>query len=224
VNTAPAPGGPSDDAVSRDLIAALAASRGHFVYESGHHGDLWLDLDRLLVDARRVRGWAAELARRAAPSQPEVVCGPLTGGAFVALAVAAELGADFVFAERHATASGPVRYRIPDPLREPLRGRRLLLVDDAVNAGSALLGTLADARACGAHLAGFASLLELGDAASEIAAHEGAPFFTLASLERKLWPPADCPLCAAGTPVGPAGLKAPTGTPPRSLDEPQRRS
>jgi orotate phosphoribosyltransferase len=47
-----------------------------------------------------VRGWAAELARRAAPSQPEVVCGPLTGGAFVAQAVAAELGADFVFAGR----------------------------------------------------------------------------------------------------------------------------
>jgi orotate phosphoribosyltransferase len=133
-----------------DLRDAVAATRSHFVYESGHHGDLWLDLDRLLVDARRVRGWAAELARRAAPAQPEAVCGPLTGGAFVAQAVAAELGAGFVFAERHAAASGPVRYRIPEPLRDSLRGRRLLLVDDAVNAGSALLGTLADARACGA--------------------------------------------------------------------------
>lgn len=220
MKTAPAAGDISNDAVSRDLIAAVAASRGHFVYESGHHGDLWLDLDRLLVDARRVRGWAAELARRAAPSQPEVVCGPLTGGAFVAQAVAAELGADFVFAERHASASGPVRYRIPDLLREPLRGRRLLLVDDAVNAGSALLGTLVDARDCGAQLAGFASLLALGDAAAEIAAREGAPFFTLASLERNLWPPARCPLCAAGTPVGPGGSMAPAGTPSRSLDEP----
>lgn len=222
MKTALAAGDPANDAVSRDLIAAVAATRGHFVYESGHHGDLWLDLDRLLVDARRVRVWAAELARRAAPCQPEVVCGPLTGGAFVAQTVAAELGAGFVFAERHA-ASGPVRYRIPEPLREPVRGRRLLLVDDAVNAGSALLGTLADARACGAHLAGFASLLALGDVAAEIAAREGAPFFTLASLERKLWPPAACPLCAAGTPVGPAGPMAPAGTPPRSLDEPHHQ-
>jgi orotate phosphoribosyltransferase len=200
------------------LLEAVSAKRGHFVYESGHHGDLWIDLDRLLIDARRVRGWAAELARRAAPSQPEVVCGPLTGGALVAQAVAAELGADFVFAERHTAASGgPVQYRIPEPLREPLRGRRLLLVDDAVNAGSALLGTLADARACGAHLAGFASLLALGHAAAEIAAREGAPFFTLASLERNLWPPAVCPLCASGVPIGPAGPMAPpAGTPPCS--------
>lgn len=202
--------------IERDLLQAVVATRGHFVYESGHHGDLWLDLDRLLVDARRVRGWAAELARRAAPSQPQVVCGPLTGGAFVAQAVAAEFGAGFVFAERHATASGPVRYRIPEPLREPLRGRRLLLVDDAVNAGSALLGTLADARACGAQLAGFATLLALGDAAAKIGERHGAPFFTLATLGRKLWPPAGCPLCASGTPVGPAGRMAPAGTPHRS--------
>lgn len=84
MKTALAAGDPSSDALSRNLIAVVAATRGHFVFESGHHGDLWLDLDRLLVDARHVRGWAAELARRAAPSQPEVVCGPLTGGAFVA--------------------------------------------------------------------------------------------------------------------------------------------
>ena len=189
--------------IERDLLDAVAATRGHFVYESGHHGDVWLDLDRLLVDARRVRGWAAELACRSAPSQAEVVCGPLTGGAFVAQAVAAELGAGFVFAERHAPASGPVRYRIPEPLREPLRGRRLLLVDDAVNAGSALLGTLADARgSCGAELAGFASLLALGEAAVEIGDRHGVPFFTLASIERKLWQPVECPLCAAGDPLG----------------------
>jgi orotate phosphoribosyltransferase len=215
---------PSTARIERDLLQAVAATHGHFVYESGHHGDLWLDLDRLLVDARRVREWAAELARRAAHSRPEVVCGPLTGGAFVAQAVAAELGAAFVFAERHAAASGPVRYRIPDSLREPLRGRRLLLVDDAVNAGSALLGTLADARACGAQLAGFASLLALGDAAAEIASREGAPFFTLALLKRNLWPPAGCPLCASGTPFGPAAVSTPHGTAPRSLDEPQRKS
>lgn len=211
MKTAPAASDPSNDAVSRQLIAAVAATHGAFAYESGHHGGLWLDLDRLLVDARRVRGWAADLARRAAPSQPEVVCGPLMGGPLVAQAVAAELGADFLFAKRHA-ASGLVRYRIPEPLREPLRGRRLLLVGEAVNAGSALLGTLAAARACGAHLAGFASLLALGDAAAEIAAHEGASSLTLASLERNQWPPSGCLLCASGTPFGPAGTWAPALT------------
>lgn len=39
-----------------DLLAASSATRGHFRYESGHHGNLWLDLDALFVDPRRVAG------------------------------------------------------------------------------------------------------------------------------------------------------------------------
>jgi orotate phosphoribosyltransferase len=179
---------------------AAMATRGHFRYESGHHGDLWLDLDALLVDARAVQGWAAALAQQAAACRPEVVCGPLTGGAFVAQALAARLGAAFVFAERRV-ALASVRYRIPDGLRARLAGRRVVLADDAVNAGSALLATLEDARRCGAELAGFASLITLGDAAATIAARHQVPFAHLVALERSLWPAEQCPLCAAGMPL-----------------------
>lgn len=52
------------------LLDAVAASRGHFLYESGHHGDLWMDLDALFVNARRARGWASALARRAMACRP----------------------------------------------------------------------------------------------------------------------------------------------------------
>lgn len=194
-------GGPEASATERAVLDAVAASRGHFRYESGHHGDLWLDLDGLFVDARRLRGWAATLARRAAETEPEFVCGPLVGGAFVAQWMAAESGAGFVYAERSASADEAVRYRVPDPLRGLLPGRRVLLVDDAVNAGSALLQTLADLRECGAEPAGFASLVTLGDAASHIAAQHGVPFYTLASLPRTMWVPRECPLCAAGAPL-----------------------
>jgi orotate phosphoribosyltransferase len=193
--------GAHENEIEQSLRQAVTARRGHFVYESGHHGDLWLDLDGLLGDARRVRGWAGALASRAAACRPDIVCGPLTGGAFVAQFVAAELGAMFVYAERRVDAAGTVSYRVPDPLRPALRGKRLLLADDAVNAGSALLATLKDARGCGASLAGVASLLALGDAALRLAGQTGAPFFTLLELERNLWLPADCPLCAEGTPL-----------------------
>jgi orotate phosphoribosyltransferase len=179
---------------------AAVATRGHFRYESGHHGDLWLDLDALLVDAQAVQGWAAALAEQVAPCRPEVVCGPLTGGAFVAQALAAILGAAFVFAER-SPVQGSVRYRIPDGLRARLAGRRVVLADDAVNAGSALLATLEDARRCGAQLAGFASLITLGDAVATLAARHRVPFVHLVALERSLWPAQECPLCAAGMPL-----------------------
>jgi orotate phosphoribosyltransferase len=57
------------------LLAAVAAERGHFRYESGHHGDLWLDLDRLLVDAGNTRAMASALAELAAACRPDVVSG-----------------------------------------------------------------------------------------------------------------------------------------------------
>jgi orotate phosphoribosyltransferase len=183
------------------LLDAVAASRGHFLYESGHHGDLWLDLDALFLDARRARGWASALARRAMACRPEFVCGPLTGGAFVAQALAAEMGAGFVFAERVVSETGAVQYRVPRSLREGLRDRRILLVDDAVNAGSAWLSTLADLEDCHAELAGLACLLTLGEAASQIARQHDVPLYTLASLERGMWVPEACPLCGAGVPL-----------------------
>ena len=188
-------------AIQDRLLAAVAAERGHFRYESGHHGDLWLDLDRLLIDAGRTRELSVELAKEVRGCRPEVVCGPMTGGAFVAQLIAAELGAGFVFAER-IVAKDAVAYRMPDTLGRAVRGRRVLLVDDAVNAGSALLATWQDVLACGAHPAGSACLLALGDAAARIAAATGAPLYHLLALERSLWPPDACPLCASGTPFG----------------------
>ena len=191
----------------RSLLDAVTAQRGHFCYESGHHGDLWLDLDALWVNARRARGWAAALAQRAAVCCPQtvcgsqVICGPLTGGALVAQSMAAELDAGFVYAERIALPSGATRYRIPESLREALHGASVLLVDDAINAGSAVLATLADLVDCGARLAGLASLITLGQAASQIAERNGVPFYTLVSLERRIWQPDQCPLCASGMPL-----------------------
>lgn len=191
---------PARDA-ERSLIDAVSAARGHFRYESGHHGDLWLDLDPLLADARRVRSWAAALAAVADGCGAEAVCGPLTGGAFVAQFLAAELGVEFSFSERVVAADGSVRYRVPAPLRDRLSGKRVLIADDAVNAGSATLATLADVEACGATLAGFASLLALGDAATRIGGRYGVPFWTLASLERALWSAQNCPLCRSRMPL-----------------------
>jgi orotate phosphoribosyltransferase len=183
------------------LLEAAATQRGHFIYESGHHGDLWLDLDALLVNARRARGWATALGQRAAVCQPQIICGPLTGGALIAQSMAAELDAGFVFAERLTLPSGATRYHVPVSLRETLHDKRVLLVDDAINAGSAVLATLADLIDCGARLAGLASLITLGQAAPQIAEQHDVPFYTLLSFERQMWQPDRCPLCDSGVPL-----------------------
>jgi orotate phosphoribosyltransferase len=115
--------------------------------------------------------------------------------------VAAEAGAGLLHAERSVAADGSARYRVPGPPRGLAAGRRVLLVDDAVNAGSALLAALADLRACGAVPVGFACLLALGDAADRAAAREGVPLLALAALGRGMWASEGCPLCRAGVPL-----------------------
>jgi orotate phosphoribosyltransferase len=193
---------PKPSEIERAICDAVTASRGHFVYESGHHGDLWLDLDALFIDARRVRRWAAVLAGRVIACQPGLVCGPLTGGAFIAQPLAAEIGAGFIFAERFVSQTGAVQYRIPKALRNVVYGKRVLLVDDVINAGSAVLATLRDLLDCGAELAGVAALLTLGKAAAQIAERYGVPLFALATLERGMWTADECPLCRSGVPLG----------------------
>jgi len=187
------------ECAAESLRRSLRLARGHFLYESGHHGDLWLDLHSLFVDAPRMREWAAELARRARPQRPEVVCGPMVGGAFLAQLVASELGAAFVFAERVSDEDS--RYRVPTSLRGELATRRVLLVDDAVNAGSAWRSTLADVEECGGKLASLAALLVLGDDAERLARTLSVPLYSLAKLERGLWTPGSCPLCRNGQPL-----------------------
>ena len=75
------------------------------------------------------------------------------------------------------------------------------MVDDAVNAGSALRGTFAACVEAGARPAVVGALVILGGAAPAFAATNGIGLVSLATLPHPLWTPTDCPLCARGTPL-----------------------
>src|SRR5690348_3822830 len=104
-----------------ELLNLMAARNGHFRYESGHHGVLWLDLDNLYSRPRRLRPFVADLARRLAAHDVEVVCGPMVGGAFVAEMIADELDVWFCWTERTVT-SNRVVYELPVALHEVVPG------------------------------------------------------------------------------------------------------
>src|SRR5215471_14392725 len=87
-----------------DVISLLPARRGHFRFESGHHGDLWLDLELLFYEPARVGPLAEELAGKLSKYAIDAVCGPLVEGAFVALMVASRLAVPFTYAERRVSA------------------------------------------------------------------------------------------------------------------------
>jgi orotate phosphoribosyltransferase len=191
---------------AKSLIDLMARRSGHFRFESGHHGDRWLEPDLLLQRPAALRPFAIALAQRLQRRHRfEVVCGPLTGGAFLAQMVAEQSDVAFAFAERFASppsdALYQVRYRIPDALRDGLRGATVAIVNDVTNAGSAVGGTYGDLVACGAQPVAFGTLIALGTWSSSFANEHGLALEAIERLGNNLWTPDACPLCAAAEPL-----------------------
>jgi orotate phosphoribosyltransferase len=126
------------------------------------------------------------------------------GGAFLAQLVAAHLGARFCHTERASTGDGGLyaaTYRMPDALAVRLAGLRVAVVDDVVNAGSAVRATLAALTRAGAQPVALGALLALGATPAAVAAAEGLPLEALATRENQIWEPAHCPRCARREPL-----------------------
>lgn len=197
-----------DDSAPDQLVRLVNPRHGHFVLESGHHGDLWLELDRLFVEPRVMARFAHELAERLGAFAVDAVCGPLTGGAFLAQAVALELGCSFLYTERterRVAAGRPgerrMAYRLPAGLADQAADRRVVVVDDAINAGHAVRGSLAVLRSIGARPVALGALIVTGAASAGPAMFADLPLRSIATVPGGLWPAEACPLCATGVPL-----------------------
>ncbi len=197
-----------------DLLALIDGREGHFQLESGHHGELWLDLDTLFLRPSRLVPFVEDLARRIADAvDPDAVCGPLLGGGLIASAVATLLDTELYVAEPVARPDGDgdelfrARYAVPEETRGRLPGRRVAVVDDVMNAASAVRATVSDVRAAGADVVAIGALLVLGSSASDYAEHEGFALVHAAAIPNRIWEPRACPLCGAGQALEDPGRK-----------------
>jgi orotate phosphoribosyltransferase len=191
------------------LLSLVSGRQGHFLLESGHHGDLWFHLETLCLHSREIRAFAARLAEQLVQYRVEVVCGPLVEGAFIGLLVSLELGCNFSYAERFAdpTREGlfPVEYRVPKALQSAVRSKRVAIVNDVISAGSAVRGTFSGLQELDANVVAIGGLLALGNAIVKFAGERRVPLELLERMPNNLWTPSQCPLCAAGVPLEVAG-------------------
>jgi orotate phosphoribosyltransferase len=185
--------------VSADLSELARPRRGHFDLGTGYHGDLWLELDGLFLWPARIRPAAGHLADYVRQYQPTAVCGPVAGGAFLAQMVAEILGAAFLPA--YHEPGPPARYRLPRAALDEIAGWPVAVVDDAVNAGTAVQASCQELRAAGASPVAAAALLALGPSVTVVSGTLGLPFHALMTLPSQVWPASACPPCAAGTPL-----------------------
>jgi orotate phosphoribosyltransferase len=187
------------------FLTMVAGRQGHFQLESGHHGELWLDLDALFAQPKHVAPLVELLSDALRPYKVAVVCGPLVGGAFLAQVTADALGAEFSFTERvmPAVSDGlyPARYRLPPAFASRVRGRRIAIVDDVMSAGSAASGTYSELKLHEAVPTVVGALLVLGSTGEDFFLQNGVAVEAVARRPYRLWLPAGCPLCASGVPL-----------------------
>jgi orotate phosphoribosyltransferase len=185
---------------SWDAVQLAQPVRGHFDLGTGYHGDLWLDLDALLLRPASLRQPVRWMADRLREHAVDAVCGPLEGGGFLAYAVADLLAAAFLPGYR--TPGETAGYHL-GPVPSGIGGWRVGIVDDAVNAGTAVAACATAAQAQDAVPVAVASLLALGDASEAIPARLGVPFYPATTLPSRTWPAARCELCAKAIPLSP---------------------
>jgi orotate phosphoribosyltransferase len=176
--------------------------RGHFDLGTGYHGDIWLDLDALFLRPALLRPHIRWLADRLRRHQVDAVCGPLEGGAFLAQAIADHMGTAFLPAYR-APATRPreaTAYRLPS-VQGGIGGWRVVIADDAVNAGTAVRACSGQLSGCGADPVAVAALLSVGPASATVAEAMSVPFYAASTIKSQAWPADECVLCASGTPL-----------------------
>ncbi len=189
--------------ISKDeLLSLVRAQSGHFVYESGYHSDAWWDLEALCHRPAALLPYVNVLATQVQEYKPEVVCGALVEGAFVALLTACNLHADFAYALRSGGDPNQmfsVSYHLPNALHDVVKGKRVVIANDVISAGSAVRGAIDDVQQRGGNVVAVASLVLLGNTFAEFCHARELPFISLFRQEFRMWLPKDCPLCAAGS-------------------------
>ena len=187
------------------LFGALPVRRGHFRLESGYHTDKWLDLATLFVDPVKIAPAVTMLAGRLRRYACDAICGPMTGGAFLAQALAAALRICFFYTEPVTRGDGgtlfAAEYRLPGETRPQVAGSRVAVVDDVISAGSSVRATIATLEAAGASIVVVGTLLALGDVGASHLAGRGLPFEALGRRDFAMWVPGDCPLCRSAVPL-----------------------
>ena len=120
---------------------------------------------------------------------PDLVVSPTTAGVALAATLARRIAVPVAFAEVGADGRATT-------MREPLDGRRALLVNDVVTTGAGLAALAGVVQEAGAAVAGAAWFVTRGNVSfGDILA---APTAAIGEMLLGAWEPAECPLCASG--------------------------
>ncbi len=167
--------------------------KGHFRLTSGLHSPEYLQSALVLQYPDNAAILGEELADRLGGyGKVQVVASPAIGGLIIGHEVARHLGARFIFTERDATNAMVMRRGFAVE-----KGEAAIVVEDVVTTGGSSREVIDVLNASGATVLGAGSIIDRSGGHVEL----GVPRVALATLKVISYPPDNCPLCQAGSPV-----------------------
>ena len=170
---------------------ANALLTGHFRLSSGRHSGEYWEKFSVLQWPHYVEKLCAEIVRRYENDNIAVVLGPTTGGILLAFEVARQLGVRALYAEKENGERVLRRGFVLEP------ATRVLIVDDVMTSGGALIECLQLAAKHEAEVIGTAILVDRSGGAVNL----GVRTESLLAVKAETYAPELCPLCLAGIPL-----------------------
>jgi len=185
------------DEVMKIFKKAGAVKEGHFLLASGLHSPVYWEKFRILQYPNYTEKLCSLIAQHFKDQKIDVVAGPTTGGIILAFETARQLGVRSIFAEKE----GETRVFRRDFDLTP--GERVLIVDDVLTTGGSIRETMSAVDRLGSAIIGIAVLVNRSQEKVDC----GVPLFSCLRAPTTVYPPQECPLCAAHIPlVKPGGL------------------
>jgi orotate phosphoribosyltransferase len=190
----------------QDLRRFEVVMEGHFDYDNGYHGRLYLNPHQLFRYPSTIWRVAQDLIDVLPPGVTErvtVVAGPATGGALLAHTIAGLLDGrraltrePYSFAPLHHGADGAA---VLSPFYAAVvKGAQVLLVDDVRNTGQTFRQCADRIAAAGGTVVCTAQIVDRGEAVVTLDV-PNMPLVDYPAPENH--PAAECPLCRQGVPI-----------------------
>ncbi|MBI2411013.1 MAG: orotate phosphoribosyltransferase [Candidatus Kerfeldbacteria bacterium] len=190
-----------------DMLKETGAilTNDHFVLTSGKHASIYINKDAMYPHTEKASAVGKMFAEQVRDITIDVVVGPALGGIILSQWMAYHLtqlkGQEVlgVYTEK-TPEKNQVFTRGYDKL---IAGKKVIVVEDLTSTGGSAKKVVESVRTAGGEVVGVAVMVNRNP--EEVNAdYFGAPFFALGELKVEAYEEADCPMCAADTPVNTA--------------------
>ena len=178
----------TQDAVLELFRETRALLEGHFILTSGLHSGAYFQCAQVFQYPWHAETLCQDIADHFRDDKIDVVVSPAVGGIVVGQEIARLLGVRANFTER---VDGKMTFRRGFGIS---KGERVLLAEDVTTTGGSVKEVIESIKQAEGEVVAVTAVVDRSGGAAQF----GVPYFSLAQMEVKNYPPESCPMCEAG--------------------------